>query len=690
MATAMNQAMANASVESPLSTLVRRASSRRKPPPSLDTSGQRLVQTPAITFQYDYAEDTPQFQDNSSDTFKPPHSPLLHGHFARDSVATASDYEGNSYLESASPNSTRTHSFSSSNAYADSELDYRYHYDNAYEESVYSQPDMTNTNSRGAALRDSWNSTATTSTVRPGTRLEGGQDGQYISTNQVWGDGEQQQHQYTSREEDNGYYNDYNDYFGSAATGDVRATSPAVQQHTAGRTPIVKPVSANFSRPVRPAVEVDQALEERKRQVLLRNLSRQGSKSPTPGSSLRNAVSGDGQPSRATSPSSPYTNTGSASSSTHLSPYSPQPVLSKQRSNLSQKSSLAPTEPLPQPPTISRQASNLSQQSSTSSTQSHAPSISRQGSNISQESTPSPQQPAMSRQPYNAPQQSLLSPHPQPPPMSRQNESQPPSSHLSPRPQLNTTPSERTQSTTSVYSNYSYYQYESAVPSPTGSTFSNANDPFSVKRGSAAGASKMNQSRTPSPLPTTDKEKAKGPKTAHDYLLLGIEHHEADRLNESARCFERSTVEGGGCGVGMLMWGLTLRHGWGCPKNEKLAFKWLQKAAESAVEDLEATRARGIKDNSVLQSELILAIYEVGQCFFQGWGVPKDQKMAVSYYTIAAELGDPDAQMDLAFCLTNGKGCKKDKKAAAKWYRAAIKQGQSDVGLAWVYKDKYQ
>ena len=30
-----------------------------------------------------------------------------------------------------------------------------------------------------------------------------------------------------------------------------------------------------------------------------------------------------------------------------------------------------------------------------------------------------------------------------------------------------------------------------------------------------------------------------------------------------------------------------------------------------------------------VQTELVLAIYEVGQCFFQGWGVPKDQKMAV-------------------------------------------------------------
>jgi len=87
----------------------------------------------------------------------------------------------------------------------------------------------------------------------------------------------------------------------------------------------------------------------------------------------------------------------------------------------------------------------------------------------------------------------------------------------------------------------------------------------------------------------------------------------------------------------------------------------------------------------------VLAIYEVGQCFFQGWGVSKDQKMAVvsvpmerlnlskktevmiqSYYTVAARLGDADAQCDLAFCLANGKGCKKDRKEAAKWYRAAV------------------
>ncbi len=29
------------------------------------------------------------------------------------------------------------------------------------------------------------------------------------------------------------------------------------------------------------------------------------------------------------------------------------------------------------------------------------------------------------------------------------------------------------------------------------------------------------------------------------------------------------------------------------------------------------------------QSELVIAIYEVGQSFFRGWGVEKDKKMAI-------------------------------------------------------------
>ncbi|KAG1908640.1 uncharacterized protein F5891DRAFT_973996 [Suillus fuscotomentosus] len=203
-------------------------------------------------------------------------------------------------------------------------------------------------------------------------------------------------------------------------------------------------------------------------------------------------------------------------------------------------------------------------------------------------------------------------------------------------------------------------------PSPTG------NSNFPTQSSSSPG------NRSPSTEPSTPQE----------YLQLGIQYHEANKLQDSAFYFEKSAKEQGGCGTGMLLWGLTLRHGWGCEKNEKSGFKWLTKAAESAVDDL--GKAREGMDVKAVRSELVLAIYEVGQCFFHGWGVAKDYKMAVSYYRVAANLGDGDAQEDLAFCLANGKGCKKDKKKAAKWYRAAVAQGASDVGMAWIYKDKYK
>ena len=58
-----------------------------------------------------------------------------------------------------------------------------------------------------------------------------------------------------------------------------------------------------------------------------------------------------------------------------------------------------------------------------------------------------------------------------------------------------------------------------------------------------------------------------------------------------------------------------------------MGFKWLKKAAEIAVVDLES--ARGGMDVKGVKDELVLAIYEVGQSFFRGWGVEKDKKMGV-------------------------------------------------------------
>ncbi|KIM34565.1 hypothetical protein M408DRAFT_33796, partial [Serendipita vermifera MAFF 305830] len=155
----------------------------------------------------------------------------------------------------------------------------------------------------------------------------------------------------------------------------------------------------------------------------------------------------------------------------------------------------------------------------------------------------------------------------------------------------------------------------------------------------------------------------------------------------------------GGCGVGMFMWGLSLRHAWGVERDERAAFWWLRRAAECAVADMERTKeahpeggegsVEVERDRKAVQNELVLAVYEVGQCFFHGWGVETDKKMAVSYFQVAARLGDMDAQLELGFCYAKGKGCKKDLKESARWYRAAAAQGASTIGLAWIYKPKY-
>ncbi|KAH8834739.1 HCP-like protein [Flagelloscypha sp. PMI_526] len=235
------------------------------------------------------------------------------------------------------------------------------------------------------------------------------------------------------------------------------------------------------------------------------------------------------------------------------------------------------------------------------------------------------------------------------------------------------------------YDRYSYYDLSSPTtdgePTPPGSR--------DRLRSPSPLGSPSTQSFNSVPVRSENEPNLVNPTTAWDFLHLGINAHLASQpesLRQSAIYFEKSATIDGGCTLGMLMWGLALRHGWGVQKREKDAFTWLRKAAEGALE----SAGTGRSSENLNENELVVAIYEVGQCFFQGWGVPKDKTMAVSYYRTAARLGDADAQNDLAFCLANGKGCKKDRKEAAKWYRAAVKQGQSDVGLAWIYKEKFQ
>lgn len=198
------------------------------------------------------------------------------------------------------------------------------------------------------------------------------------------------------------------------------------------------------------------------------------------------------------------------------------------------------------------------------------------------------------------------------------------------RPKMQNRPS----SSETLYSQYSYYNLDTSNPSspisPSGSMgLSPVTSPSSRKSASptttlapttySPSSSPSKQGKSPT-VPKGAAELPTTPQTADDFLALGIAHHEADRLTESAACFEKAALleSGGGLGpdglqlnaarekgvgkddegsaVGMLMWGLSLRHGWGVAKDEPQAFKWLKAAAEHAVVDLQKGAAKSGKD----------------------------------------------------------------------------------------------
>ncbi|KAK3821336.1 MAG: hypothetical protein J3Q66DRAFT_280083 [Benniella sp.] len=174
------------------------------------------------------------------------------------------------------------------------------------------------------------------------------------------------------------------------------------------------------------------------------------------------------------------------------------------------------------------------------------------------------------------------------------------------------------------------------------------------------------------------------PEKAEDIVRQGIDYHESGDISKATHYF-RTAAEMGDP-VGMLMYGLAVRHGWGCQSNRQLAFQYLQKSAEHAVGDL---KSRDSFASTAAKGELVLAIYELGICFRHGWGVEKNKKNAAYYFEIAANLGDPDAQNDLAWCYYHGVGVKKDMYKAAKYYRLASAQGVNTVGNSWIWKEKY-
>ena len=118
------------------------------------------------------------------------------------------------------------------------------------------------------------------------------------------------------------------------------------------------------------------------------------------------------------------------------------------------------------------------------------------------------------------------------------------------------------------------------------------------------------------------------------------------------------------------------RYGRGVPKDDKIAVKWWTLAAE------QFTRAAEQGDAD--------AQYNLGLMYGNyAYREIADDKIAVKWFTLAAEHGHAEAQYNLGVMYVAGKGVLQDDKTAVKWYTLAAEQGHAEAqyNLGGRYRD---
>ncbi|KKK18768.1 hypothetical protein ARAM_004306 [Aspergillus rambellii] len=180
--------------------------------------------------------------------------------------------------------------------------------------------------------------------------------------------------------------------------------------------------------------------------------------------------------------------------------------------------------------------------------------------------------------------------------------------------------------------------------------------------------------------------------SAEEHVTKGIECHERGSLNESTYHLRIAAKQDHP--VGMLLYALACRHGWGMRPNQREGVRWLRKAMDSVgLELLDESNAelpaKARELQKTYRAQFALSVYELGVSHLNGWGIEQDKTLALRCFETAARWGDADALAEAGYCYAEGIGCKKDLKKAAKYYRQAEAKGMSMVGNSWIYKDKY-
>lgn len=147
-----------------------------------------------------------------------------------------------------------------------------------------------------------------------------------------------------------------------------------------------------------------------------------------------------------------------------------------------------------------------------------------------------------------------------------------------------------------------------------------------------------------------------------DNIQEAIRLHESGDLENSTALFGRlADPHGANSPLSQVLYGLALRHGWGISSNASDAIHYLSLAASTSAQIERAALDSGSRTGGEAKGELVLAIFELANCFRHGWGTKVDKIAARTFYECAANLGDPDALEEIAWCFMEGYGGPKDK-----------------------------
>jgi hypothetical protein len=163
------------------------------------------------------------------------------------------------------------------------------------------------------------------------------------------------------------------------------------------------------------------------------------------------------------------------------------------------------------------------------------------------------------------------------------------------------------------------------------------------------------------PVETPEQREASAAKARGQAIDSDIQEairlHEEGSLDESTRMFGRlADPDGANNPLSQVLYGLALRHGWGCEADPAGAVKYLSQAAANAAVVEQMALQAGLKKGGAAKGELVLAIFELANCFRHGWGIDKDPLAAKQYYETAANLGDTGA---FWWCWRRARGGKK-------------------------------